>query len=84
MVSLSVGFTAEPLKLDDYLLPRWGQKFPLDIEAGHIEEWLDALELENPTKEKIRRAMNVVYRRGQKCGRSGGSPRPLLLFFVTL
>ena len=54
--------------LDDYLLPRWGEKFALDIEPDHIEEWLDALELENPTKEKIRRVMNVVYRRGQKSG----------------
>jgi integrase len=54
--------------LDDYLLPRWGDKFALDIEPDDIEEWLDALELENPTKEKIRRVMNVVYRRGQKSG----------------
>ena len=54
--------------LDDYLLPRWGERFALDIEPDHIEEWLDALSLENPTKEKIRRVMNVVYRRGQKSG----------------
>jgi integrase len=54
--------------LDDYLLPRWGEKFALDIEPDHIEEWLDALELAHPTKEKIRRVMNVVYRRGQKSG----------------
>ena len=50
--------------LDDYLLPRWSEKFALDIEPDQIEEWLDALELENPTKEKIRRVMNVVYHRG--------------------
>jgi len=43
-------------------------KFALDIEPDDIEEWLHALELENPTKEKIRRVMNVVYRRGQKSG----------------
>jgi hypothetical protein len=54
--------------LDDYLLPRWGSSFALDIEPDQIEEWLDAQELENPTKEKIRRVMNVVYRRGQKSG----------------
>jgi len=54
--------------LNDYLLSRWGEKFALDIEPDHIEEWLDALSLENPTKEKIRRVMNVVYRRGQKSG----------------
>jgi len=54
--------------LEDYLVPRWGTNFALEIEPDDIEEWLDALELENPTKEKIRRVMNVVYRRGQKSG----------------
>jgi len=54
--------------LDDYLLPRWGDSFALEIEPDAIEEWLSALELANPTKEKIRRVMNVVYRRGQKSG----------------
>jgi integrase len=63
--------TTQPITahiLDDYLLPRWASSFALDIEPDEIEEWLDALELENPTKEKIRRVMNVVYRRGQKSG----------------
>jgi integrase len=66
-----LGVTTQPITahiLDDYLLPRWGSSFALDIEPDDIEEWLDALELENPTKEKIRRVMNVVYRRGQKSG----------------
>jgi hypothetical protein len=45
-----------------------GERFALDIEPDHIEQWLDALALANPTKEKIRRVMNVVYRRGQKSG----------------
>jgi integrase len=54
--------------LDDYLLTRWGENFALDIEPDEIEEWLDALALASPTKEKIRRVMNVVYRRGQKSG----------------
>lgn len=52
--------------LDHYLLPRWGDSFALEIKPDEIEEWLDALPLANPTKEKIRRVMNVVYRRGQK------------------
>ena len=52
--------------LDHYLLPRWGDRFALEIKADDIEEWLEALPLANPTKEKIRRIMNVVYRRGQK------------------
>jgi hypothetical protein len=45
-----------------------GERFALDIEPDHIEQWPDALALANPTKEKIRRVMNVVYRRGQKSG----------------
>jgi integrase len=52
--------------LDHYLLPRWGDSFALEINPDNIEEWLGALVLANPTKEKIRRVMNVVYRRGQK------------------
>jgi integrase len=66
-----LGVTTQPITahiLDHYLLPRWGDSFALDIEPDQIEEWLDALELANPTKEKIRRVMNVVYRRGQKSG----------------
>jgi integrase len=52
--------------LDHYLLPRWGESFALEITPDNIEEWLGALVLANPTREKIRRVMNVVYRRGQK------------------
>jgi integrase len=52
--------------LDNYLLPRWGDSFALEINPDEIEEWLGALALANPTREKIRRVMNVVYRRAQK------------------
>lgn len=52
--------------LDNYLLPRWGDSFALETNPDEIEEWLGALALANPTREKIRRVMNVVYRRGQK------------------
>jgi integrase len=64
-----LGITTRPITahiLNDYLIPRWGDSFALDIEPDAIEEWLNALALANPTKEKIRRTMNVVYRRGQK------------------
>jgi integrase len=64
-----LGITTQPITahiLDDYLLPRWGDSFALDIEPDAIEEWLAALTLANPTKQKIRRVMNVVYKRGQK------------------
>jgi integrase len=66
-----LGVTTRPITaqiLDHYLLPRWGCSFALDIEPDQIEAWLDALELANPTKEKLRRVMNVVFRRGQKSG----------------
>ncbi|MCU1340647.1 MAG: integrase family protein [Candidatus Acidoferrum typicum] len=65
----SNGITTQPITahiLDHYLLPRWGDIFALDIEPDAIEEWLAALALANPTREKIRRIMNVVYRRAQK------------------
>jgi integrase len=52
--------------LDDYLLPGWGNSFALEITPDNIEEWLGALVLADPTREKILRVMNVVYRRGQK------------------
>jgi integrase len=64
-----LAITTQPITahiLDHYLLPRWGDNFALDIEPDEIEEWLGALVLANPTKEKIRRVVNVVYRRGQK------------------
>jgi integrase len=64
-----LSITTQPITahiLDDYLLPRWGDSFALNINPDEIEEWLAALVLANPTKEKIRRIMNVVYRRGQK------------------
>ena len=64
-----LAITTQPITahiLDHYLLPRWGDSFALDIEPDSIEEWLGSLILANPTKEKIRRVMNVVYRRGQK------------------
>ena len=64
-----LAITTQPITahiLDDYLLPRWGDAFALEINPDEIEEWLNALALANPTKETIRRVMNVVYRRGQK------------------
>jgi integrase len=64
-----LAITTQPITahiLDDYLIPRWGDSFALEIEPDHIEEWLGSLALANPTREKIRRVMNVVYRRGQK------------------
>jgi integrase len=54
--------------IDDYLLPRWGTSFALDIQPLEIEQWLDSVKRSNPTKDKIRRIMSVVYTRAQKYG----------------
>jgi integrase len=54
--------------LDDYLIPRWGKSTALDIQPLEIEGWLGSLALSNPTKDKIRRIMSIVYTRAQKYG----------------
>jgi integrase len=54
--------------IDDYLLPRWGSSFALDIQPLDIEQWLDSIKRSNPTKDKIRRIMSVIYTRAQKYG----------------
>jgi len=54
--------------LDDYLLPRWGKSVALDIQPLEIEGWLGSLRRSNPTKDKIRRIMSVIYTRAQKYG----------------
>ena len=54
--------------LDDYLLPRWGKSAALEIHPLEIEGWLGSLPHSNPTKDKIRRIMSIVYTRAQKYG----------------
>ena len=58
--------------LRNRLLPRWGNRVALSIEPLEIEQWLKALkreeELENPTLDKMRRLMTLVYKHGQRYG----------------
>jgi integrase len=54
--------------VNDYLLPRWGASLALDIQPLEIELWLGSLKHSNPTKDKIRRIMSVIYTRAQKYG----------------
>ena len=54
--------------IDDYLLPRWGKSVALDIQPLEIEGWLGSLPRSNPTKDKIRHIMSIVYTRAQKYG----------------
>src|SRR6201987_1975470 len=58
--------------LRNRLLPKWGSRIALCIEPLEVEEWLTTLkreeELENPTFDRLRRVMSLVYRHGQRYG----------------
>ena len=58
--------------LRNRLLPRWGDRVALGIEPLEIENWLRAVKredsLENPTLDKARRVMSLVYKHGQRYG----------------
>lgn len=58
--------------LRNRLLPKWGARIALGIEPIEVEEWLTTLkkqeELENPTLDRMRRVMSMVYRHGQRYG----------------
>jgi integrase len=59
------------------IIPRWGRLAPLAIESLAVEEWFKELKkgnakkkvmsLADPTIDKIRRVMNLVYLHGQRC-----------------
>jgi integrase len=54
------------------LLPRWGDRIALSIEPLEIENWLRGIkrehDLENPTIDKARRVMALVYKHAQRYG----------------
>ena len=58
--------------LNNRVIPRFGRQAPLSIEPLVVEQWLKELkkaeDLENPTLDKIRRVMNLVYKHGQRYG----------------
>jgi integrase len=58
--------------LGNRLLPRWGTRIALGIEPLEVEDWLTTLkqeeDLENPTLDRMRRVMSMVYRHGQRYG----------------
>src|SRR5438477_13063037 len=51
-------------------LPRWGNRIALGIEPLEVEQWLKTLKLEdelaNPTLDRMRRVMSLVYRHCQR------------------
>jgi integrase len=66
-LAITTQYTVKHL-INDYLLPRWGNCYALDIQPLEIEQWLGTIKRSNPTKDKIRRAMSVIYTRAQKYG----------------
>lgn len=58
--------------LQNRLLPKWGARVALGIEPLEVEEWLTNLkkeeDLENPTLDRMRRVMSMVFRHGQRYG----------------
>jgi integrase len=58
--------------LRNRLLPRWGNRVALSIEPLEVEQWLKGLKekegLANPTLDKTRRGMSLVYRHSQRYG----------------
>ena len=58
--------------LRNRLLPRWGNRIALGIKPLEVEQWLRALKKEghlaNPTLDKTRRVMPLVYKHGQRYG----------------
>ena len=56
--------------LHNRLIPRWGNRVALGIGPLEIEQWLKAVKkeerLENPTLDKMRRVMSLVYKSGMR------------------
>ena len=54
------------------LLPRWGDRIALGIEPLEVENWLRATKREenlaNPTLDKARRVMSLIYKHAQRYG----------------
>jgi hypothetical protein len=58
--------------LKNCCLDRWGKRTALGMEPLEIEQWLKAIkreeQLENPTLDKTRRVMSLVFKHGQRYG----------------
>lgn len=58
--------------LKNRCLDRWGKRPALSLEPLEIEQWLKAVKqdegLANPTLDKIRRVMSLVFKHGQRYG----------------
>ena len=58
--------------LKNRLLDKWGKRNALGIAPLEVEQWLRAVKadegLKNPTLDKMRRVMSLVYKHGQRYG----------------
>jgi integrase len=58
--------------LRNRLLPKWGNRIALSVEPLEVEQWLRNLKREksfaNPTLDKTRRVMSLIYKHGQRHG----------------
>ena len=58
--------------LRNRLLPKWGHRIALGVEPLEVEHWLKDLKREkgfaNPTLDKTRRVMSLIYKHGQRYG----------------
>jgi integrase len=58
--------------LQRHILPKWGRRIALSIEPLEVEAWLKSLKrelhLENPTLDRQRRIMSLVFKSAQRYG----------------
>jgi hypothetical protein len=58
--------------LKNRCIDRWGKRAVLSLEPLEVEQWLKAIKrdegLANPTLDKIRRVMSLVFKHGQRYG----------------
>jgi hypothetical protein len=58
--------------LKNRCVPKFGKRAALSIEPLEVEQWLKSLkrehDFENPTLDKTRRVMSLVYKHGQRYG----------------
>jgi integrase len=58
--------------LDKHILPKWKNRPALAIEPREVEQWLKTMkrekDLENPTLDRLRRIMSLVFKSAQRYG----------------
>jgi integrase len=71
--------------LRKWIIPRWETRLAVSIQPLEVEEWLRELGtkrgLANPTRDKIRRLLSLVFKHGQRLGflRRGEEGNPMNL-----